>query len=215
VTGHATIPHVVTISAAYGAGGSLIGPAVAERLRIPFVDRAIPATVAHDLAVPVDEALVHDQKLPGTFARALIRIANIPSFGSATVNAEADGDEIFRAGTEKVLHDIAEGNGGVILGRAAAIVLADHPGALHVRLHGAREGRIARVTTNRGLDPADVARRLDESDRARVAYVKHFYRADPADPAHYHLVLDTTAIPDAVSVDLITMAATARAFRQE
>jgi cytidylate kinase len=209
------ITRIVTISASYGAGGSLIGPAVAKRLAIPFVDRAIPATVAHDLAVSVDEALVHDQKLPGAFARALARIADIPSFGSAPLTAEVDGDELFKAGTEKVLHDIAAGIGGVILGRAAAIVLADHPGALHVRLYGSREGRITRVTGHRTLTRSEVARRLDEADRARVAYVKHFYRVDPGDPSHYHLALDTTAIPDPTSIDLIATAATARHFAQE
>jgi shikimate kinase len=52
---------IVTLSAPFGAGGSVIGPAVAERLGIPFVDRAIPAAVAHDLAVSVDQALAHDQ----------------------------------------------------------------------------------------------------------------------------------------------------------
>ncbi|HEY0540394.1 MAG TPA: cytidylate kinase family protein, partial [Actinoallomurus sp.] len=36
---------VVTVSATFGAGGSVIGPAVAERLGKPFVDRAIPYTV--------------------------------------------------------------------------------------------------------------------------------------------------------------------------
>ncbi len=209
------ITRVVTISASYGAGGSLIGPAVAERLALPFVDRAIPATVAHDLAVPVDEALAHDQKLPGTFARAFARIANIPSFGNTPLSAEVDSDELFREGTEKVLHDIAVGSGGVILGRAAAIVLARHPGALHVRLQGSREGRLTRVTSHRPLTRAEVSRRLDEADRARVAYVKHFYRTDPADPAHYHLVLDTIAIPDATSVELIATAAAARHFAQE
>jgi shikimate kinase len=38
--------HVVTLSAGYGAGGSVIGPAVAERLGVPFLDRALPAGVA-------------------------------------------------------------------------------------------------------------------------------------------------------------------------
>jgi hypothetical protein len=32
----------VTIAATYGSGGSAIGPAVAERLGLPFVERAIP-----------------------------------------------------------------------------------------------------------------------------------------------------------------------------
>jgi hypothetical protein len=32
----------VTIAATHGYGGSVIGPAVAERLGLPFVERAIP-----------------------------------------------------------------------------------------------------------------------------------------------------------------------------
>ena len=39
--------YVVTISGSFGAGGSVIGPAVADRLGIPFVDRVIPIEVAH------------------------------------------------------------------------------------------------------------------------------------------------------------------------
>ena len=34
---------IVTVSAAYGAAGAEIAPAVAEQLGLPFHDRAIPA----------------------------------------------------------------------------------------------------------------------------------------------------------------------------
>src|SRR3954468_23282626 len=37
---------VVTLAALYGAGGSVIGPQLAERLGVPFLDRAIPRSVA-------------------------------------------------------------------------------------------------------------------------------------------------------------------------
>jgi hypothetical protein len=37
---------VVTLSASFGAGGSVIGPRVAEELGLPFLDRAIPVAVA-------------------------------------------------------------------------------------------------------------------------------------------------------------------------
>ena len=33
---------VVTVSALYGAGGSVVGPRVAEELDVPFLDRQIP-----------------------------------------------------------------------------------------------------------------------------------------------------------------------------
>ena len=42
-------PPLVTISASYGAGGSRIGPALAQRLGVEFLDRAIPTRVADRL----------------------------------------------------------------------------------------------------------------------------------------------------------------------
>ena len=42
---------LVTLSATYGAGGSEVGPELAKRLGVPFVDRLIPSEVAARLAV--------------------------------------------------------------------------------------------------------------------------------------------------------------------
>ena len=51
---------LVTISSAYGALGSEVGHAVAAELDVPFLDRAIPAEVAEQLAVPLAElSLIH------------------------------------------------------------------------------------------------------------------------------------------------------------
>ena len=98
-----------------------------------------------------------------------------------------------------------------MLGRAGALVLRDDPRALHVRLDGPREpadraGDAARARSDR----AEVERRLDETDRAREAYVRHFYRADARDPSLYHLTIDSTAIPLDAVVDLIVLAADSR-----
>jgi hypothetical protein len=53
---------VVAISASYGAAGSVIGPELARRLEVPFLDRAIPIQVAAQLDVSVDDATAHDWK---------------------------------------------------------------------------------------------------------------------------------------------------------
>jgi hypothetical protein len=42
---------VVTISATYGANGDIIGRRLAERLHLPFVDRAISPASAHPLLI--------------------------------------------------------------------------------------------------------------------------------------------------------------------
>jgi cytidylate kinase len=56
--------------------------------------------------------------------------------------------------------------------------------------------------------PEEKAERLlDDNDRARTAYVKHFYRRDPADPALYDLVIDSTRLAAAACTDIIVTAA--------
>ena len=46
----------VTISASFGAGGSVIAPEVAARLGLSYMDRAISSRVAEQLGVSVAEA---------------------------------------------------------------------------------------------------------------------------------------------------------------
>src|SRR5437764_976678 len=80
-------------------------------------------------------------------------------------------------------------------GRAAALVLRDRPDALHVRLDGAPERRLAAAVARSGRPEAEVRRLMESADRSREAYVRHFYRADPRSCRHYHLVVDSTVLP--------------------
>jgi hypothetical protein len=210
---------VVTLSASFGAGGSIIGPSVAEQLGVPFLDRAIPVAVAEALAVPMAEVVAHDERRTpglGRLLASLARAAAAPdtAFGSAPTAARASlGDQpeqAFRDQTERVIHQIADTTGGVILGRAAAIVLRNRPSALHVRLDGPPEARIQRAVGFEEIDVEEARKILGETDRAREAYVKHFYKCDARDACHYHLVLDSTALEFDTCAELIVTAARAR-----
>ena len=202
---------VVTISASFGAGGSEIGPAVAEALGLPFVDRAIPVGVARKLDVPLDQAERRDERTEGGLWRIISSMALVPelSGGGPLAYHTLSDEHAFREKTEEVLREIAE-VGGVVLGRAGALVLADRPDALHVRLHGPLEARVAGMVRRSGRPEEEVRRALRSNDAARAAYVRHFYRADPADARHYHLVLDTTAVAWDAAADLVVAAARAR-----
>ena len=118
---------VVTLSAAYGAGGSEVGPRVAERLGIEFVDRAIPTAVAERLAVPLREAIGRDEAIGGWFARALLSFGQVgPVLAGAAPPAGAVlNPDAFCQATEQVLRERSAGEGAVILGRAGAVVLSD------------------------------------------------------------------------------------------
>ncbi|MEV3977286.1 cytidylate kinase-like family protein [Nonomuraea sp. NPDC049758] len=205
---------VVTISATYGTAGSLIGPAVAERLGVPFVDRAIPSAVAKELGCTLEEALAHDDRAEHGLGRLLSGAIRLPTVTFGGVDMYVPGamplpPEEFVRRTERMMKEMALAQGGVFLGRAGALVLADHPGALHVRLDAPLKRRVRQTATLSGTSEREARAVVEDNDRARTAYVRHFYRADPGDPCHYHLVLDSTTIPVPACVDLIVTAATA------
>jgi cytidylate kinase len=204
---------VVTISAAFGAGGSVVGPAVAERLGLPFLDRAIPLAVARSLSVPVGEALDRDERRPSLLDRIVTSLAAAAApLGIAPTAAAGAGatEDAFRSTTEEVLKELATG-GGVVLGRAGAVVLGQHPAALHVRLDGRREKRIKRVMGHEQMTKEEAAALLDETDRAWESYVRYFYKADPRDSRFYHLMIDSTSISLDTCTELIVAAAMAPA----
>jgi cytidylate kinase len=201
-----TTPPIVTISASYGAGGSRIGPAVAERLGVEFLDRAIPTAVADRLGCTLDDALAHDESLGDAIGRLASSFALLPELAGAMVQAGVLAGEDYRRETEKLIREHAREGGAVILGRAAAVILREHPRALHVRLDGPPERRVAQAMELEGLGKADAQRLRRDGDRAREAYVRHFYGVDARDPANYHLVIDSTALAAETVVDVIAAA---------
>jgi cytidylate kinase len=202
---------IVTISAPYGAGGAEVAPAVAERLGLPFHDRAIPAQVAGRLGVPVAEAEANDETVVRGLWRLVASLGTMPDpVGGVMPTGSLPDERAYRLQTEKILAEVADSGGGVVLGRAAALVLGDRPDALHVRLDGPPRRRLAAAVARSGRSEDDVRRDLEANDRTREAYVRHFYRCDPASARHYHLVVDSTALPLDTVVDLIVVAARGR-----
>jgi hypothetical protein len=202
---------IVTISAAYGAAGAEIAPMVAERLGLAFHDRAIPAQVAGRLGVPLSEAEANDETVVGGLWRLVASLGTMPDpVGGVLPTASLPDARAYRQQTERILGEMADSGGGVVLGRAAAMVLAARPDALHVRLHGPRDRRLDAAVARSGRPRDEVDREMEATDRGRQAYVRHFYRCDPGEPRHYHLVIDSTALPLETVAELIVTAARAR-----
>lgn len=201
---------LVTLSASYGAGGSRVGPELAKRLGVPFLDRSIPAAVAERLAVPMAEALTHDQSVGNTLERLLSSFASAGTALTGEPVVPPLPERTFAQATEQVIHECAEDGAAVILGRAAGIVLADDPRVLRVRMDGPVQRRIEQAMALQNIGREVAERRMEQTDRAREAYVHHFYRRDVHDCTLYELVIDSTAIGLDACVELIALAARAR-----
>jgi len=199
---------IVTISASYGAGGAEVAPAVAERLGLTFHDRAIPARVAGRLGVPVAEAEANDETVVRGLWRLVASLGTMPDpVGGVMPTSSLPDERAYRQQTERILAEVADTGGGVVLGRAAALVLGERPDALHVRLDGPADRRLAAAMARSGRPEDEVRVDLEANDRSREAYVRHFYRCNPASARHYHLVVDSTAVSLDTVVDLVVLAA--------
>lgn len=195
----------ITISASYGAGGSVVAPQVATQLGWELVDRALSSTVAEQLAVPVDEAERGGRHASAwqsfLFSLASVTPQPLPAdyFPAETAAVEV------RAASERLLRD-AVGRGAVVLGRAGACALAGVPDVLRVRLYGATDARVAQVARLEGIDLATAAQRQPTVDRAREEYVHRLYDRSADDASLYDLQLDSTVLPLQACAELIVQA---------
>lgn len=198
---------VITISATFGAGGSVIAPAIASRLGLPFLDRMVSADLA-EAAKRSTESLSEAESRATPHNRFFAYLAHAAPVGTVIpppVDA-FDDDQTLRSRAEAGIAELRRGVGGVVLGRAAAVILAGAPATYHVRLDGPVERRVAAAAAIEHIEVGDAERRRELTDRARTAYVRRLYRVDPTDLALYHLVIDTTVLPTDAAVDLVVRA---------
>lgn len=188
---------IVTVAAEHGAAGDLVAERVADALGVPWLDRALPASLA------AAEESGPQTRLVGRLARASTMLAQEPI-------ERIDRDEGRSRAELAEFLVAASTEGGVVLGRGGVLVLADEPTALHVLLGGARAGRVARVAEREGIDLDEAGRRVRAEDRARKEYLRRVFGVDPDDRTLYHLVVDTVALGIDATVELVVAASHAR-----
>jgi cytidylate kinase len=200
---------LITVSAAYGAGGSVVAPALADRLGLPFLQRVTTSEGHVAEPGPCDEQLSAEEVKVTPVHRLLAHFTQaMPAGPTQSPPSTHHQDEHLRGRGEAGIHRLLAGGGGVILGRGAAVVLGKDHG-FHVRLDGPAERRAVQGAAIEGISDEQARERLGAADKARTAYVRRLYRCDPADASLYHLVLDSTAIPLDTVIELIVTAARA------
>ena len=189
---------LITISRQFGAGGSAVAARVAATLGWRVVDNELVERVAARAGLtpggrgPAGGAGLHVHRAPGSRGGR-----RDPGAGGATgcrrtaaSLAEAD---LVRL-TERVVEEVAAEGRVVLVGRAAPAVLARERDAIHVKVVAPRAWRIRTVVERLGVSAEEAAGLIDETDRNRARYHRQHYHRDWADPANYHLVLNTAAL---------------------
>src|SRR5690606_1847011 len=160
------------------------------RPRLPARPRPSSAALAAELGTSPDAPEAKGESPGGWWAR-LANVSAMSFYADPSLAAIHPPEQLVRERSEQRLREIAEGSGGVILGRAAAMVLADVPNTLHVRLDGPVEARIEAAMRQHGISREEAKQNRKINDEARTRYVRQAYRVDPTAAEHYHLVINT------------------------
>ncbi len=175
-----TTARIITVSATYGSGGSVIAPRLAAVLGLNFDDRVITPPTAATLESLTDEE--RESTPPSRWLSALARVAAMVP--SAPVPLEGDSDPVtdLRRRNEEHIGGALAAGPTLFLGRAAAIALAKRPNAYHIRLDGPADRRIARAMAIEHTSLDEATARCSATDRARDHFVRRLYNAERCRP---------------------------------
>jgi cytidylate kinase len=212
--GAGTAAPLITVSATYGSGGSIVAPGLAERLGVRCLQRITSPGSAATQAVLSRERLSQEEAKSTPVHRLVASLSHaMPAGPTQSPPPPHHQHRDLRRDAEAEVHSLAAEGEGVILGRAAAVVLGKELG-FHVRLDGPEDRRLAQGARIEGVTVREARDHMRIADKARTAYVRRLYGVDPADPSLYHLVIDSTAIPIDDVIELILAAAGSAAQRK-
>ena len=197
---------VVTLFESYGAGASYIGPRVAQALGVPFHGQAFSSE-------EIESAEARRER-EGLLSRVLGAMGGQYAAleGGSVATAQQDKHELVLENTRVVVEQAREG--GVIMGRNGALILAKWPAALHVKLDGPLTQRIERAAKDSGIDVERAAKRQKREDQVRADMSIEFYGWDPRETDRYDLVVNTGTMDLDTCVAIIVQAVKVKAGLQ-
>jgi len=222
---------VITMSGRIASGAREVGQAVASLLEIDFVDQQLMVQAAQRCGVPVGVVAGHDERYAG-FRKRMASAINAMLERSAASGGDpltgpggmeavlsrtyADvafekedqdiSDKTYIDTVSALIRELAASGSIVILGRGSQMILADQPSALHVLCVAPFELRAQRLAEREGIGLEDARRAAKDSDSAREAFYKKFWKVDVQDPRLYDLTLDTAHFTFAQAAELVATA---------
>jgi CMP/dCMP kinase len=181
---------VITISREYGSCGDEIAVALADRLKLMLVGRDLINRAALKAGAPE------------------IALAEIDELGLLGVRPGPGAQRLYQETVSEIILDLARDGNLLLVGRGGQMVLAGHPGVLHVRVIAPLAKRLRLIEEQCHVTAEVAAARLDAADHARARYLRRQYSVRWEDPALYDLVLNMAHLSVETAVDLICSATT-------
>ncbi len=198
-------PFVVTIGRQFGSGGRVIGKKLAERLGIKFYDKELLAEAARRSGVGLEFFEKHDERQPSMFSGMFSFAMGTVPMGYYAGTSSISNDGIYRAYTE-LINTLAQQESCVIVGRTSDYILRDNPRCVNVFIHAPAEKCIDRIVEREDaprLDRRQAQAMMNRINKIRSGYYNFYTDKTWGDSASYHLSVDSSALSDDETVELI------------
>ncbi|MCR5039113.1 MAG: cytidylate kinase-like family protein [Bacteroidales bacterium] len=199
---------VITINRELGSGGRTIGLKLAEKLGVPFYDKAVINALEKKYNMSVEE-------IEKTKGRSYTWWGEFKQFWKDTdySNLYAVGEmgeitqkptsfDLFKA-EEEILSDIAEQESCVVAGRCGFYALRNHPNHLHVLIQASMDFRVERVARKQNMTPEEARKTIEKVDKMRENYVNEYTGKSRYDTRNYQLVIAADGKTEDEIVELI------------
>ena len=199
----------ITINRELGSGGRTVGRLLAERLAVPYYDKALIMALEKKYNLSVEEI----ERMKGKSVRWWSDFNRVMRVGeNPRLYVEKEGDEpdvvttevIFKAEKE-ILQAIAQDESCVIAGRTGFFVLKDHPNHLSILIQASMEHRLERVMRKKKISEDEARKIIQKVDNMREKYVNKFAHTSRYDARNYDLVINMDGKTEEDAADLIMM----------
>jgi cytidylate kinase len=202
---------VITINRELGSGGRTVGRLVAQRLGVPFYDKALiqALTQKYHLSVAEIERMKgRNHSWWANFKRAMNigarQGASQYGYRPSDMPDMLTTDEMFQT-EQEVLKGIAADESCVVAGRSGFFVFRDHPRHLSILIQASMDHRVARVARKQNLTPEEARKTIDRVDEMRENYVRKYTGTSRYDTRNYDLVLSADGKTEEELADVIMM----------
>ena len=147
---------VITINRELGSGGRTVGRILAEKLGVPYYDKALTKPLEEKFDMSIDQI----ERLKGNNRSWWENIKRVLILGEGAANSSEYYDEekkelvtseaVLKAEKE-ILQSIANEESCVIAGRSAFFVTNGHQNRLNVLIQASMDHRVNRIITHSGL----------------------------------------------------------------
>jgi cytidylate kinase len=182
---------IVTIEREFGSGGGGIACELARRLGWKLWDQQLTSEIAKRAQVPESAVALCDERVDGRIyrlAKAFWRGSYERSMPMA--NSHAFDTDRMMAMVGEIMSTIAAEGNAVIVGRGSPFFLREREDTFRVFTYAPHDEKIRRLLAM-GKSPAEAEDLVENVDKERIAYIKHYFNADWPVRALYHLMINT------------------------